>query len=51
MLSNVLHSKRAIQVNVEIMLAFVRLRQMLASHAQLARKLDAPKSALRTKCC
>lgn len=41
MLSSVLHSKRAIQVNVEIMRAFVRLRQMLASHADLARKLDA----------
>jgi len=33
MLSSVLHSKRAIQVNVEIMRAFVRLRQMLVSHA------------------
>ena len=41
MLSSVLHSPRAIQVNIEIMRAFVRLRQMLASHAELARKLDA----------
>jgi len=41
MLSSVLRSKRAIQVNVQIMRAFVRLRQMLASHADLARKLDA----------
>jgi hypothetical protein len=41
MLSSVLRSKRAIQVNIEIMRAFVRLRQMLASHADLARKLDA----------
>lgn len=41
MLSSVLRSARAIQVNVEIMRAFVRLRQMLASHADLARKLDA----------
>jgi ORF6N domain len=40
MLSSVLHSKRAIQVNIEIMRAFVRLRRMLASHADLARKLD-----------
>jgi ORF6N domain len=40
MLSSVLHSKRAIQVNVEIMRAFVRLRQLLASHAGLARKLE-----------
>lgn len=41
MLSSVLRSKRAIQVNIEIMRAFVRLRGILASHAQLARKLDA----------
>ena len=41
MLSSVLRSKRAIQVNVEIMRAFVRLRRMLASHADLARKLEA----------
>jgi len=41
MLSSVLNSERAIQVNIEIMRAFVRLRRMLASHADLARKLDA----------
>jgi hypothetical protein len=41
MLSSVLRSKRAIQVNIEIMRTFVRLRRMLASHAELARKLDA----------
>ena len=41
MLSSVLNSKRAVRVNVEIMRAFVRLRQMLASNAELARKLDA----------
>jgi hypothetical protein len=41
MLSSVLHSDRAVQVNIEIMRAFVRLRQMLASHADLARKLEA----------
>jgi hypothetical protein len=39
MLSSVLKSRRAIQVNIEIMRAFVRLRRMLASHAELARKL------------
>jgi len=33
MLSSVLHSRRAIDVNVEIMRAFVRLRQLLSSHA------------------
>jgi hypothetical protein len=40
MLSSVLRSKRAVQVNVEIMRAFVRLRQLLASHVDLARKLE-----------
>lgn len=39
MLSSVLRSKRAIQVNVEIMRAFVRLRRLLASNEELARKL------------
>jgi hypothetical protein len=39
MLSSVLRSKRAVMVNVEIMRAFVRLRQMLSAHADLARKL------------
>ena len=39
MLSSVLHSKRAVRVNIEIMRAFVRLRQLLASNANLARKL------------
>lgn len=41
MLSTVLHSKRAVQVNIEIMRTFVRLRQMLASNEELARKLAA----------
>lgn len=41
MLSSVLRSQRAIQVNIEIMRAFVRLRQMLLSHGDLARRLDA----------
>ena len=41
MLSSVLHSPRAIQVNITIMRAFVRLRQMLSTHADLARKLNA----------
>ncbi len=39
MLSSVLRSQRAIKVNIEIMRAFVRLRRVLASHSQLARKL------------
>ena len=41
MLSSVLRSKRAVMVNVEIMRAFVRLRQILGAHADLARKLAA----------
>jgi hypothetical protein len=41
MLSSVLHSKQAVQVNIEIMRTFVRLREILASHADLARKLTA----------
>jgi hypothetical protein len=41
MLSSVLKSKRAVQVNIAIMRAFVQLREMLSSHKDLARKLDA----------
>jgi hypothetical protein len=40
MLSTVLRSKRAIAVNVEIMRTFVKLRQLLASNTELARKLE-----------
>lgn len=40
MLSSVLRSPRAVQVNIEIMRAFVRLRRMLATHADLARRID-----------
>jgi hypothetical protein len=41
MLSSVLNSKRAVQVNIEIMRAFVRLRQIMSTHKDLARKLEA----------
>lgn len=41
MLSSVLNSPRAIAVNIEIMRAFVRLRLILASNKELARRLDA----------
>ena len=41
MLSSVLKSERAVLVNIEIMRAFVRLREMLASNAELNRRLDA----------
>ena len=40
MLSSVLNSERAILVNIEIMRAFVKLRQMLASNVELSRRLD-----------
>jgi hypothetical protein len=40
MLSSVLRSPRAIQVNIEIMRAFVRLRRILSEHKELSRRLD-----------
>lgn len=40
MLSSVLRSPRAIAVNVQVMRAFVRMREMLASNSKLARKLE-----------
>jgi hypothetical protein len=40
MLSTVLNSERAVLVNIEIRRAFVKLREMLASNAELARRLD-----------
>jgi len=41
MLSSVLNSKRAIQVNIQIMRAFTRLRQMLSTHKDLKKKIEA----------
>ena len=41
MLSSVLRSERAVQVNIQIMRAFVRLRQLLGSHESLRRKVEA----------
>jgi hypothetical protein len=41
MLSSVLRSERAVQVNIEIMRAFVRLRQVLSEHKELALRFDA----------
>ncbi|MBI4722432.1 MAG: ORF6N domain-containing protein [Candidatus Stahlbacteria bacterium] len=40
MLSSVLKSQRAIQVNIQIIKAFVKLRKMLLSHIELRRKLE-----------
>jgi hypothetical protein len=41
MLSSVLRSSRAVQVNVAIMRTFVRLREMLTTHEELRRRIDA----------
>jgi hypothetical protein len=40
MLSSVLKSERAIQVNIAIMRSFVKIREMLSAHKDLARKLQ-----------
>lgn len=40
MLSSVLNSHRAVQVNIQIMRAFVKLRQMLTSNVELSRRLE-----------
>jgi len=40
MLSSVLHSKRAVQINIAIMRAFVKLRQILSNNKELAHKLE-----------
>ncbi|MBM3333780.1 ORF6N domain-containing protein [Candidatus Sumerlaeota bacterium] len=40
MLSSVLHSARAVRVNIEIMRAFVRMRRMLADYAELNSRLE-----------
>ena len=40
MLASILRSKRAVLVNIQIMRTFVRLRQMLASNAELSRRFD-----------
>jgi hypothetical protein len=41
MLSSVLNSDRAIQVNIQIMRAFTKIRQMLSTHVELRRKIEA----------
>jgi hypothetical protein len=40
MLSSILNSKRAIQVNIQIMLIFTRFREMLTTHLELKRKIE-----------
>jgi len=41
MLSSVLNSKRAVQVNIQIMRTFTKMREMLASHKELREKIEA----------
>ena len=41
MLSSVLNSSRAIQVNIAIMRTFVKLRELMSTHRDLAQKIDA----------
>jgi hypothetical protein len=48
MLSSVLKSERAVAINIEIMRAFVRLRDMILSNKDLARKLDALERKIET---
>ena len=40
MLSSILRSERAVQVNIAIMRAFVKLRELLSTHRDMARRLD-----------
>ena len=47
MLSSVLNSKRAVQMNIVIMRAFVRLREVLAGNKELARRLEQVEARLR----
>jgi hypothetical protein len=49
MLSSVLRSERAIAVNIQIMRAFVRMRELLASNRTLARRLDELEARLEKK--
>ncbi len=47
MLSSVLRSERAIEVNIQITRAFVKLRKLIASHEEIARKLQALEKTVR----
>lgn len=40
MLSGILHSKKAVQVNIQIIRTFIRLRELLGTHKKLQRKMD-----------
>ena len=47
MLSSVLNSKRAVQMNITIIRAFVKLREMLAGNKELAHRLEAVERGLK----
>ncbi len=47
MLSSVLRSKRAVEVNIEIMRAFVRLRRFVSTHSELAAQLTKLENRIR----
>ncbi len=48
MLSSVLHSKRAVRINIQIIQTFIRLREWALTHKDLARKIAALESDFRT---
>ena len=48
MLSGVLHSRQAVKVNIAIMRAFVRLREIFAAHRDLARQIEHLERRLET---
>jgi hypothetical protein len=48
MLSSVLNSERAIQVNIAIMRAFVKLRELMATHKELAKRIEELEKKQRT---
>ncbi|MEX2091335.1 MAG: ORF6N domain-containing protein [Pirellulales bacterium] len=49
MLSSVLRSPRAIEVNIEIMRAFIRIRQLLSVHKELAERLEKLERQMRKR--
>ncbi len=49
MLSSVLRSRQAVQVNIEVMRAFVRLRAVIASNKELAKRLDELEARIEKK--
>ena len=49
MLSSVLRSDRAIAVNIQIMRAFVRMRELISSNRELSRRLDELEARIEKK--